>query len=104
MNSPTEKIGDLFCDMYALEEHPITLMREYGIRCEALASCPLADAWFIWGARWSCVLPKGFAVKNLSRQRETPYYQYGMFINGLNGSATPLNDDLCICLTNRRQK
>jgi len=87
---------DVSADLYETEGHPMTLMREMGMKCESLASVPLVDSWWIFGAEWEGDLPKGFSVNDLLSQRDSPYYQKGKFTEGLGGTTKPLPSDLII--------
>lgn len=81
---------DVQVDLYECEGHVIDTMLKHGIRCEALASVPLGECWWIWGAQWSGELPKGFYTRKLFR--DSPYYTVGMFTEGICGRQYPLNE------------
>lgn len=85
---------DIRADLYLVRDHVIELMRKNNIKCESLASVPLGDCYWIWGAQWEGDLPEGFEKVDLTTQKETPYYRLGYFTNGLDGACKCLPGEL----------
>jgi hypothetical protein len=79
---------DIRVDLYSTKKHPMKLMKECNMKCESLASVPLGDCWFIWGADWKGSLPVGFKISQIPR--DIPEFNVGNFTDGITGISSAL--------------